>query len=220
MLWQPIMSEVFLHGNVMIGVCPTDRTAGIRGEACSICGGSLEPTRLLYPLRQKYYHSDPFIASHWAQLEDALNSGYMLTIFGYGAPATDVDAVELMRKGWGDNPPFELAEVGIIDIRAEEDLRKTWEPFLCRTHYGVSPDIWRTWLFGGAPRRSCESLATATLKIIPGAEIRTRSCALYQSFTRGSHLLWRKKDGVFYRGALSPSRASSRSLQPALCSEM
>jgi hypothetical protein len=90
----------------------------------------------------------------------------MLTIFGYGAPATDVKAVELLQQGWGDNPTFELAEVGIVDIRPEEELRKTWEPFLCRTHYSVSNTIWDTWLFH-APRRSCESLAMATLQNDP-----------------------------------------------------
>jgi hypothetical protein len=157
---------LFLHGNVMIGVCPTDRISGIRGEPCPTCGGPLQPTQLLYPVRQKNYNSDPFIASQWTQLKDALNAGYMLTIFGYGAPATDVEAVALMRQGWGGNPTFELAEVGIVDIRSEDDLRKTWEPFLCRTHYGVSADIWSTWLFG-APRRSCESLAMATLQNDP-----------------------------------------------------
>ena len=157
---------LFLHGNVMIGVCHIDRTGGIRGEPCPKCGGPLQPTQLLYPVRQKNYNADPFIASQWKKLKEALNAGYMLTIFGYGAPATDIEAVELMRQGWGANPTFELAEVGIVDIRSEEDLRKTWEPFLCRTHYGVTSDIWGTWLFG-APRRSCESLAMATLQNDP-----------------------------------------------------
>jgi hypothetical protein len=50
----------------------------------------------------------------------------MLTIFGYGAPATDIEAVELMRQGWGANPTFEIAQVGIVDIRPEEDLRPTF----------------------------------------------------------------------------------------------
>lgn len=157
---------LFLHGNVMIGVCSTDRTAGVRGEPCSVCGGPLEPTQLLYPVRQKNYNSDPFIAGQWKGLREALGVGYMLTIFGYGAPATDVEAVELMQQGWVDNASFELAEVGIVDIRPEDDLRKTWERFLCRTHYGVSTQIWSTWLFR-APRRSCESLAMATLQNDP-----------------------------------------------------
>lgn len=157
---------LFLHGNVMIGVCPTDRTAGVRGEPCSVCGGPLEPTQLLYPVRQKNYNSDPFIAGQWKKLREALGAGYMLTIFGYGAPTTDIEAVDLMQQGWGDNPTFELAEVGIVDIRPEDDLRQTWERFLCRAHFGVSTEIWSTWLFR-APRRSCESLAMATLQNDP-----------------------------------------------------
>src|SRR5256884_3490625 len=49
----------------------------------------------------------------------------MLTIFGYAAPATDVEAVDLLLRGWGDNPTFELAQVNIVDIKPEEELRKT-----------------------------------------------------------------------------------------------
>lgn len=157
---------LFLHGNVMIGVCPTDRTEGVRGEPCSVCGAPLVPTQLLYPIRQKNYTSDPFIASQWKRLKEALGTGYMLTIFGYGAPSTDVEAVKLMQQVWGDNPTFELAEVAIVDIRPEDDLRTTWDRFLCRTHFGVSPEIWNTWLVR-APRRSCESLAMATLQNDP-----------------------------------------------------
>jgi hypothetical protein len=157
---------LFLHGNVMVGVCPSDRTEGFRTKPCHQCGGPLEPTRLLYPVRQKDYNSDHFIASQWAKLKQALNEGYMLTVFGYGAPATDVEAVELMRQGWSDNPTFDLAEVAIVDIRLEHELRGVWERFLCRTHYSVSADIWSTWLFG-APRRSCESFAMATLQNNP-----------------------------------------------------
>ncbi len=157
---------IFLHGNVMVGICPTDRTSGFLNAPCRKCGGPLQPTRLLYPVRNKNYNCDPYIAGEWRKLSRALSAGYMLTIFGYGAPATDIEAVELMRKGWGDNPSFELAEVGIVDIRPEDELRPTWEQFLCRTHYSMSTEIWNTWLFR-SPRRSCESFAMATLQNDP-----------------------------------------------------
>jgi hypothetical protein len=157
---------LFLHGNVEIGICAADKTKGFKGDTCRKCGAPLQPTKLLYPVRQKDYKSDPFIASEWSELEASLNDGYMLTIFGYGAPATDVEAVDLMLRGWGANPTFELAQVQIIDTKPEEQLEKTWERFLCRTHYSTSADLWRTWLLK-YPRRSCEALAMATLQNDP-----------------------------------------------------
>ena len=74
-----------------------------------------------------------------------------------------------MLRGWGKNPTFELAEVTMVDIKPEAELRKTWKRFLCRTHYGVSADIWETWLFRH-PRRSCESFAMATLQNDPWSD--------------------------------------------------
>jgi hypothetical protein len=75
----------------------------------------------------------------WKELEPFLKHGYMLTIFGYGAPATDVEAVNVMLRGWGENPSFELAEVEILDTKPQEESMETWERFLCRTHCGTPP---------------------------------------------------------------------------------
>lgn len=157
---------LFLHGNVEVGICPVDRVKGFRGDKCRQCGAPLQPSKLLYPVRQKNYNSDPFIKSEWNELEDALRRGYMLTIFGYSAPKTDVEAVGLMLRGWGANPTFELAEVSIVDIKPEPELHATWERFLCRTHYGTRASVWNTWLFRH-PRRSGEALAMATLQNDP-----------------------------------------------------
>jgi hypothetical protein len=157
---------LFLHGNVEIGICASDKTKGFKGDKCRKCGGALQPTRLLYPVRQKDYKSDPFIAAEWGELEASLSDGYMLTVFGYSAPSTDVEAVDLMVRGWGANPTFELAQVQIIDIKPGDQLEKTWEKFLCRTHYSTTADLWRTWLLK-YPRRSCEALAMATLQNDP-----------------------------------------------------
>jgi hypothetical protein len=157
---------LFLHGNVEVGICPVDRVKGFRGDKCEKCGAPLDASKLLYPVRQKNYNADPFIESEWKELEDALRRGYMLTIFGYSAPKTDVEAVGLMLRGWGANPTFELAEVSIVDIKLEPELHTTWERFLCRTHYGTSTSVWNTWLFRHA-RRSGEALAMATLQNDP-----------------------------------------------------
>jgi len=157
---------LFLHGNVRIGICASDRVKGFLGERCQRCGELFQPVQLLYPVRHKNYNCDLFIANEWAELKSALRKGYLLTIFGYSAPETDVEAVDLMLRGWGQNPTFDLAEVEIADIKSEEDLRKTWERFLCRNHYGTTDDIWTTWLFRH-PRRSCEAFFMATMQNDP-----------------------------------------------------
>jgi hypothetical protein len=156
----------FLHGNVETAICLKDPVKGLRGQLCHKCGEPLGATKLLYPVRRKDYNSDPFIANEWKLLKWFLERAYMLTIFGYGAPSTDVEAVDLMSQAWKGNPRFELGQVNIIDIRPEKQLEKTWEPFFCRNHYGIHRRLKTTWL-NRHPRRSCEALAWATLQMAP-----------------------------------------------------
>jgi hypothetical protein len=163
---QRLPQIVFLHGNVEVAVCLRDRVKGFRGQVCHRCGAVLQPTKLLYPVRSKDYKSDPFIVGEWAVLEDFLKRAYMLTIFGYGAPKTDAAAVDLLSDEWTGNPRFELGQVNLIDIRPKKQLEETWEPFLCRSHYGIYRRLWGTWL-QRHPRRSCEAVAWATLQMAP-----------------------------------------------------
>jgi hypothetical protein len=156
----------FLHGNVEIAVCAKDRVKGFRGQACVKCGERLQPTRLLYPVRNKNYTSEPFVAGEWAILGDFLHEGYMLTIFGYAAPSTDAAAVELMSHRWAENPTFELGQVNVVDIRPRRELEANWERFFCRDHYGFHRELRTTWLLR-FPRRSCEALTMATLQQAP-----------------------------------------------------
>jgi hypothetical protein len=157
---------VFLHGNVDVALCIKDRVKGFRGDKCRQCGQLMTATALLYPVRDKDYKSDPFIANEWSALKKALNEAYMLTIFGYGAPTTDAAAVELMSRSWAGNPTMELAQVSIIDIKPEGELETTWRPFFCRDHYGIHDNLFTTWMLRH-PRRSGEALAMATLQNAP-----------------------------------------------------
>ena len=161
----------FLHGNVEVGVCLKDLVKGFRGDICAKCGNPFEATTLLYPVRNKNYSADPFIANEWAVLKTYLSQAYIVTIFGYSAPTTDAAAVELMSKTWGKNPTFDLGQVNIVDIKSETELEKTWKPFFCRSHYGIHDNIWDTWILRH-PRRSGEALAMATLQNSPWRENR------------------------------------------------
>ncbi len=156
----------FLHGNVAIGVCTEHRRVGFSHQSCGICGAKLSPSKLLYPVKHKDYNSDLFIKSEWDILRSHLEDAYYVTIFGYSAPTTDVEAKQLMLDVWKKNPTLPLTEVNIIDIKSEEKLEKTWEDFLYTHHYGIYDDIRNTILFRH-PRRTCDAFAMATLQCAP-----------------------------------------------------
>ena len=105
----------FLHGCVSTGICEACRVKGILTERCAICGIPFKPVDLLYPIREKGYRDSPFIANEWRELEFYLESAYLLTVFGYSAPRTDVEAREILRKVWDRNATKELAQVKIIN---------------------------------------------------------------------------------------------------------
>jgi hypothetical protein len=93
----------FLHGNVAIGYCKEDKRSGPAGMYSKKTGNFHEPTKLLYPVEQKNYTDDEFIEIEWKRIHAWLNSDNTkrVTIFGYGAPATDVEAVKLLIDAWG-----------------------------------------------------------------------------------------------------------------------
>jgi hypothetical protein len=156
----------FLHGNVKVAVCKKCKVAGIAGRRCSRCSGQLEPSKLLYPVKRKNYSDDPFIKSEWDVLRKRLGNAYFLTIFGYSAPKTDVEARSLMLDVWKDNATLELAEVDVIDVKPREKLMRTWSDFFFSHHYGIEKDIFNSYIFMH-PRRSCDAFAGASLRCAP-----------------------------------------------------
>ena len=165
-LWQalqrnygvaPLPKAFFLHGNVAIGSCAHDRIQGDRRDRCRVCGTPFAESRLLYPVKDKDYATDPLIKAQWAGFETYLEHAYLFTVFGYGAPTTDAKAVEVMRAAWRRPGERELEEVEIIDIRPDKELERAWDPFIVRTHYRIVNSFGRSTL-GRWPRRSCEAI--------------------------------------------------------------
>ena len=156
----------FLHGNVMVGTCNECNVAGVCGRRCLRCNAPLEPSKLLYPVKHKNYNDDIYIKEEWAVLRNYLNDAYFLTVFGYSAPITDVEAQSMMLEVWKDNSHLEFAQVEIIDIRAEKELKATWQDFFFSHHYMTATDIFHSYLFKH-PRRSCDAFAAATLMCAP-----------------------------------------------------
>jgi hypothetical protein len=148
---------VFLHGNVAIGHCAQHRVLGSIDSECSSCGEPLEASRLIYPVDEKNYTTDVSIDRAWRSFRGAMEETYVLTIFGYSAPVTDVAAQTAMREAWGQPGQRNLEQIEMIDIEDEEELQQRWAAFILEHHYDVTPDFYASWL-GMHPRRTCEAV--------------------------------------------------------------
>jgi len=181
--WDPFLAEavkrnrhiknlpriIFLHGNVDVGACIEHNTKGFLEHKCSVCGKQLEATPLLFPVKHKDYRSNPFIKSEWDELQSYLERAYLITVYGYSAPATDVEARDLLLKAWEANDTRDLGEVEIVDIRPKDELEASWKDFFVRQHYYIFDNIERSLTYKHV-RRSCEAFAMATLQQTPWAE--------------------------------------------------
>ncbi len=150
----------FLHGCTQIVYCDRHSPAVIQSETkrCGKCGEPAKRTRLLYPVSQKDYNSDPHAKMTWADMELAMQNANILTVFGYGAPNTDVEAMSLLKRGWGDSKSRSFEQTEIIDRpgRDREELESTWAPFIHTHHYHILDDFYHS-LLARNTRRSCDT---------------------------------------------------------------
>ena len=148
---------MFLHGNVAVGHCGTCRTKGPLAAICAKCGRPFEPTQILYPVADKSYTDDAFLAAEWAGAMGVLANAYIVTIFGYSAPRTDIRARDLMMEAWRSQGSRELEQFEVIDCRPQEQLRASWDDFITEHHYQTTNDFFASWI-AQHPRRSCEQM--------------------------------------------------------------
>ena len=156
----PVPEIVHLHGNVRLAYCPEHPTYGAHGMYCRTCGKDFVPSRLLYPVVMKNYVNDPFIKTEWEVLEKALRQAKTLTIFGYGAPTTDKEAVDILNNAWNKSERL-IERTEIIDIKDKEVLWKQWDDFIVRTYLDCPGDFYKSRL-ATYPRRTCEALLNQT----------------------------------------------------------
>ncbi len=153
----PLPKIYYLHGNVRIGYCLIHKRKGLIGSNCSQCSKPFTPSKLLFPIKQKNYSDDPFLSAEWDGLRHALKNAFVVTIFGYGAPKSDTEAVGIMKLAWGEIEKREFEEIEIIDIRNNDDLRQTWSDFIHTHHYETSDSFYDSWI-AKHPRRTCEGM--------------------------------------------------------------
>lgn len=159
---------VFLHGNVDISI---DAVGGWYRFTADVPVGadSFRPSRLLYPVEKKDYNSDPFTKDQWDMALWHMQHAYYVTIFGYSAPKTDVEARDLLLKAWRENTTRTLAEFDVVDIADRANVEASWSEFIVRTHGSIWPSMDNNYLMRH-PRRSCEAFAFATLQQTPWHE--------------------------------------------------
>jgi hypothetical protein len=148
----------FLHGNVRAADCPSHPTKwGAPWAHCPECRTRFAPSKLLYPVKIKNYASDQFIASAWDAAKWLLESAFTLTIFGYGAPSSDTEAVDLMKNAWNRVRQRSVERVEIIDLKSEDTLYDTWKQFISHYHYDCRSCFSQSYM-AQYPRRSSEAL--------------------------------------------------------------
>lgn len=158
----------FLHGNLSVGYCAKDDVVGVAGLRCRRCGDPFEVSKLLYPVREKDYASDPGIARQWRELRRGFKSAFMITVFGYSAPKTDVAAVAAMKEAWGTPDDRSMEQTSFITIQDEDEVREAWRPFIHSHHYEVHANFYDSWL-ANHPRRTGEAYLSQYIdaKFIP-----------------------------------------------------
>ena len=167
----------FLHGNVLVGYCLDHKYGGMIDNICIECRKPFQPSRLLYPVRQKNYAADPYTQDNWKAVRNAFRQAYLVTIFGYSAPITDAEAISLLKESWGEINERNLEDFEFIDIRDEDELIKSWSDFVHSHHYQVVNNFFDSSL-ARFPRRTTVELFDRTMNCIwttPHPEFHFRS---------------------------------------------
>ena len=161
---------LFLHGNVGEGICYDCKIlCNFHNKICHRCHKELSKSKLLYPIGKKDYNSDPVIKNNWNILRDVLSRAYIITIFGYSAPVSDVEAKEILLDNYKKSKHLELSEIEIINNSDRKKIEETWSDMFFSHHYCIFDKLSDSFILKH-PRRSCDSHASACLQCDPVEE--------------------------------------------------
>lgn len=131
----PIM--LFLHGCVEVGLCTKcNRFSPMSNKCCPICKNEYEMSKLLFPVKNKNYSQDLFILEQWNLFDNYIQQAGIITIWGYSAPESDVDARERMLKAFS-RTFRKLDQIEIIDIADKNVLINNWNSFIEETNFHI-----------------------------------------------------------------------------------
>jgi hypothetical protein len=124
---NPIL--LFLHGNVKAGHCYKCRINGELGFLCSNCQKPMRKIPLLYPIGKKDYTENQYIKDAWNRLHLAIEKSFITTIYGYSAPKSDSEAMDVFLKLHNRKDHREFSVIEVIDIKPKKELDKSWKKF-------------------------------------------------------------------------------------------
>lgn len=128
---------LFLHSCVEAGFCERcNYYIPMTRIICPKCGKKLKMPRLLFPVAKKNYSQNVFIKNSWSEFESYLERACIVTIWGYSAPDSDVDAKQMMLKAFSSNFR-KLDQIEVIDIADENVIYDKWRPFIKETNYHI-----------------------------------------------------------------------------------
>ena len=153
---------VFLHGNVEVGYCPECKTYGYWFAKCHKCGEQLQSVPLLYPVKNKNYQKNEFISEQWKILEDFISKAALITIYGYSAPKTDIEAINILKKAFarlGTPRYFDIIEIIEHPKFDTKNISEAWLDLseMARDHLKLRRSVFDSYMFR-SPRRSLEFL--------------------------------------------------------------
>ena len=148
--WDPLLLQAYyrvrnitsnlpmlcvLHGNVACGHSTCEhKKVGFRNSICSVCGQPFVSVPLLYPIQHKDYATDWWIKGQWDMVVRYMEEAGALTIFGYSAPKSDIEAINLLKRGWGPPEKKSIQQTEFIDIKELGELEETWADFIFNGH--------------------------------------------------------------------------------------
>lgn len=170
--WDPLLLQAYtrvskittrlpqicvLHGNVASGHSTCEhKCVSLRDAVCPVCYQPFAPIPLLYPVKHKDYTSDWWIKGQWDILGHYMKEAGALTIFGYSAPKSDVEAIKLLQQGWGRPEEKAIQQTEFIDLKELGELEETWEDFIFNGHCEGCKSFFKSKL-ACYPRRTIEA---------------------------------------------------------------
>lgn len=151
---------LFLHGSVAVGFDSQNKTLGWANAYSRNTGYLFEPTPILLPIKEKNYSSLGYIGLAWDSLKTNLENAYILTIFGYGAPTSDIDAINMIKESFTKKRKYGTIE--IINIEDTNSLEEKWSPFFYDPHYQITDCFYKSGI-ANYPRRTCEAIASGSI---------------------------------------------------------